>query len=464
MDLRRKLARLRDLTPQPPLPVGRGGAEEVVRDVEPVASDSPLARQEEGGGGGEVELRARLRDAAAKTKRKRAKADAAHTPTPARPWPFVTETRDGAVAEVSTRDHDADAKHGRVALRSALDVAGDHAATLALDPTLAGFDAARALFLDTETTGLSGGTGTLAFLIGMAWFEGSSLRVEQLLLTDLEAEEAMLVRVAARIAAAGSLVTFNGRTFDLPLLRSRFVMARVKPPAEPPHLDLLHVARRIYGARVERCALTTLERDVLGFERVGDVDGAEIPALYQRFLRGGPRAREDLLPVVEHNVWDLAALAALTGELGARLARTDADGRFEANDLVGLARTTHRAGDADRAVALAGEAAAMGAARGESSVARDAHVLAARIHKRTRDAEAMCARLLDALDHAPDDATIHLELARCYERPLGNIERALAHALLATGAEDPAPHARRILRLRKKLKTRRPEQLRLPGM
>ncbi len=455
MDLRRKLARLRDQSPSPPAP---DAAAQTAVEVQPEAPKSEAPRADD-------ELRARLRAASAKTKRKQEREhhDAKHEPEKA-PWPFAIETREELVTHVATRGFSLDATHGRVPLRRALDVVGAHAATLALDPTLAGFDASRALFFDTETTGLAGGTGTLAFLIGMAWFEEGALRVEQLLLADVEQEAALLARVAERIASAGSLVTFNGRTFDMPLLRSRFVMARVKPPAEPPHLDLLHIARRIYGARVERCSLTTLERDVLGFEREGDVDGAEIPALYQRFLKHGPKARTALLPVVEHNVWDLAALAALTGELGARLARTDAEGRFEAHDLVGLARTTQRAGDTDRAISLASEAAAMGAARGEPHVARDAHVLAARIHKRTRDAEAMRERLCDALEHAPDDPTIHLELARCYERPLGDFARALEHAMRATGAEEPDAHARRIARLRKRVKARRPEQLRLPGM
>jgi uncharacterized protein YprB with RNaseH-like and TPR domain len=446
MDLRRKLARLRDAAAPP------------TADAPPVAEPAVAAEP------APDDLRARLKAVAARTKRKPAPAAPAAPVAPCA-WPFTAHAdNDGAVTHRALRTYDDDARHGRVALRRALDVAGSHAATLALDPALAGFEAGRALFLDTETTGLSGGTGTLAFLVGMAWFEGATLHLEQLLLADVEHEAPMLACVAARIAAAGALVTYNGRTFDLPLLRSRFVMARVAPPVEPPHLDLLHVARRIYGARVERCNLTTLERDVLGFERVGDIDGADIPERYQRFLREGDAARESIVPVVEHNAWDLAALAALTGELGARLARTEAEGRFEANDLVGLARTTQRAGDADLAVLLATEAAAMGAARGESRVARDAHVLAARIHKRTRDPEAMRARLIDALAHAPDDPAVHLELAKSYERTAPDAARALAHALRAADAEEPELHARRIARLRRKVKLRKAEQLRLPGV
>lgn len=437
MDLRRKLARLRATTEpiDPPAPAAP--------EEPPVAPAAPAVD----------DLRARLKTLSRRTKQRAAEAP----PTPAEPWPF-----DGDPPRFA-RTLTADARHGDVSLRRALDVTGEVVATLALDPTLRAFDASRALFLDTETTGLAGGTGTVAFLVGMAWFEADALHIEQWLVDDLDREPAMLEHVAARIRDAGSLVTFNGRTFDLPLLRSRFVMARVAPPAEPPHLDLLHVARRIYGSRVERCALTTLERDVLGFARVGDIDGAEIPERYLRFLREGEAARSLLTPVVTHNAWDLAALAALTAELGARAARADADGRFEARDLVGIARTTHRAGDADRAVALATEAAALGTARNEPAVARDAHVLAASIHKRRRDAEGMCARLLDALAHG-DDPALHLELARCYERDLGDPARALDHCLRADGAEPAGAHARRVARLRRKARAARHHQLRLPGV
>jgi uncharacterized protein len=363
-------------------------------------------------------------------------------------WPFEAHGENNDVVQRAIRRLGHDARHGRVGVRRALDVTGNSVATLSLDVSLAGFNPASALFLDTETTGLSGGTGTLAFLIGMGWFEGDCFCVEQMLLCDPGDEHPMLSRVAARIAAASALVTFNGRTFDLPLLRSRFVMARVAPPAEPPHLDLLHVARRIYGSRVERCTLVGLERDVLGFERIGDVNGADIPSLYQRFLREGHR--DSVVPVVEHNVWDLVALAALTGELGARWMRTEAEGYFEASDLVGMARTTQRAGDADLAILLATEAAALSTARGELHTAKKAHVLAAEIHKRANNPEATCERLLDALLHSPDDADIHLALARCYERSLKDFTRALHHAQLAKGAEDETVRLGRVTRLKRK--------------
>ncbi len=388
------------------------------------------------------------------------------------PWPFTVEPTDDGDLHVATRTYDRDARHGAVPLARALGVTGEAVAMLALDPALAGFDPARALFLDTETTGLAGGAGTLAFLVGAGWFEDGAFRMEQVLLADLDTERPLLSRLAARIAAASALVTFNGKSFDLPLLRSRFVMARVPAAPERPHLDLLHVARRIYGARVARCTLTTLERDVLGFTRVDDIPGAEVPARYLRYLREREREREGegeggrdaVLPVVAHNAWDIAALVALVGELGARVARADAEGRFEPRDLVGLARTTLRAGHHARAADLASEAAARAAAVVDRIVARDAHVLAATGHRRARDPVAAAARLLDALVQAPDDPALHLALARCYERDLALPERALAHAVLAAAAEEPAAHARRIARLRRTLRRGTHRQLKLPGL
>lgn len=371
------------------------------------------------------------------------------------PWPFApTESEHGTLHRSRTR-LDAAARHGAVPVQRALAARGPALATLSLDAALAGVDVGRALFLDTETTGLAGGSGTIPFLVGMAYFEDDELVVEQLFVHDPEAEAALLARVASRIAEASALITFNGKSFDLPLLRSRFVLARVGAPPAPPHLDLLHVARRIYGARVDRCTLAGLERDVLRFERTDDVPGEEIPERYRRFLREGDRA--GVVPVVRHNLWDLVALAALTGELAARVARAPSEGRFEADDHVGMARTSLRAGDAAAAIAHAGDALS----RGGTGASREAHLIAARAHHKTGDALGRCGRLLDALAHAPDDAGIHLELARCYERDLDDPHRALEHAERAHGAEAPLTLAKRVARLTKRC--RQGVQLRLPG-
>ncbi len=163
--------------------------------------------------------------------------------------PFVT--RDTPLGPLHVRVQRLSAAHrtGHAPVASGRDASPELLALLALDPGLASCDPATALFLDTETTGLAGGTGTVAFLVGLAWWDGATLVLEQILVRALGEEAPMLERVGARIAAASMLVTFNGKSFDMPLLRTRFVMSAMPPPAEPPHLDLLHVARRVHKER-----------------------------------------------------------------------------------------------------------------------------------------------------------------------------------------------------------------------
>ncbi|WP_374712855.1 ribonuclease H-like domain-containing protein [Symbiobacterium terraclitae] len=181
------------------------------------------------------------------------------------------------------------------------------------------FDIRRAVFLDTETTGLAGGTGTYAFLVGLGFFEGDHFVVRQYFLRDYPEEEAMLAAIEADVAPFTCLVTFNGKSFDWPLLETRFRMARRRPPlAGAPHLDLLHPARRLWRDRLGSCSLQDLERNVLGEYRVGDVPGSQIPALYFEYLRTGDAS--PLAGVVEHNRLDILSLAALAGRMGQMVA------------------------------------------------------------------------------------------------------------------------------------------------
>jgi len=177
------------------------------------------------------------------------------------------------------------------------------------------FDLRRAAFLDTETTGLAGGTGTYAFLVGIGFFRGDELVIRQYFLRDYPEEEAMLTAVAADLAPVACLVTFNGKTYDWPLLETRYRMNRLRPPlGGAPHLDLLHPARRIWRQRLASCSLQDLERQILGETRVGDVAGSQIPALYFDYLRSGDAA--PLAPVLLHNRLDILSLVSLAGWLG----------------------------------------------------------------------------------------------------------------------------------------------------
>ncbi|MGA3119450.1 MAG: ribonuclease H-like domain-containing protein [Polyangiaceae bacterium] len=390
------------------------------------------------GSGGEAarkvvldELRDRIRSTIERTAQR-----AGPPPIETADLPFSTvETSDGPL-HVRTQRLSAAHRTGRVPIACGVEADADLIALLALDPAFARCDFRQALFLDTETTGLAGGTGTVAFLVGLAWWEsGATLVLEQLLVRSLGQEAPMLRRVHARVAAASTLVTFNGKSFDMPLLRTRFVMARMQPLSEPPHLDLLHLARRIHGKRIPQgCRLVALERALLGFERVDDVASGDVSALYLHFLRTGDSRA--LMGVIDHNAWDVVAMAALLGLYGAPL-----ESGLAADDLAGVARAVHRAG----ALVLAGEFA-------QAAVERQATAETLRTRGHIAKARGDRARALaDFEAHAAkvDDPSVRLELAKLYEHWLRAPHRALEHVQRGTG-ESPDKTQRRFERLERK--------------
>ena len=172
------------------------------------------------------------------------------------------------------------------------------------------FDLSRAAFLDTETTGLAGGTGTAAFLIGLGFVDEDRFRVRQYFMRDYHEEPALLRGLAEDLVRFRHVVTFNGRTFDLPLLESRYRLNRDRYPlADVLHLDLLPPARRLWKLRLVSCRLQSLEADLLGLRRRADVPGEEIPRIYFDYVRR--RDGRALLRVLEHNRVDVVSLAAL---------------------------------------------------------------------------------------------------------------------------------------------------------
>jgi hypothetical protein len=190
--------------------------------------------------------------------------------------------------------------------------------------------------LDTETTGLATAAGTVAFLIGLGWWEADRFRQVQLLLPDHADERALLTALAAMIPTRAWLVTYNGRGFDWPLLVARYRLARRAAPLHDGHLDLLPVVRRLFRHRMANARLRTAEAELLGLRRIGDVEGWEIPGRYLAFLRGG--SASGLVEVARHNDQDVRSLARLLVLLETRLG--DERGRAEAapGDLAGLAR------------------------------------------------------------------------------------------------------------------------------
>jgi uncharacterized protein YprB with RNaseH-like and TPR domain len=257
----------------------------------------------------------------------------------------LEETERGRVLLVRRRfglEH----RHGQLALSRAVEIGAGPLGVLARTGEAAP-DGRRLLYLDAETTGLAGGTGTYAFLVGVGFFVADGFEVRQYFMRDLDEEPALLAALDALFRDFDGFVTYNGAGFDLPLLETRFVLARRRWPGDRFHLDLLRPARRLWGGRLADCRLATLEHHVLRFERADDLPGALIPAVYFEYLR---RKRPgELGRVFEHNRHDILSLAALTGWVGAAVARAPAPS-LHPEDLLGLGRLWEAA-DLERGLA-----------------------------------------------------------------------------------------------------------------
>jgi tetratricopeptide (TPR) repeat protein len=205
-------------------------------------------------------------------------------------------------------------------------------------------------FVDTETTGLAGGTGTYAFLVGVGVFEGETFAIHQFFMRDFHEEPAQLHALGELLDGLEAVVSFNGKSFDMPLLETRFLMARQPPRLHgAPHLDLLPVARRFWKYRLESCALSSLETEVLGVRRArSDVPGWLIPSLYVDYARSGD-ARE-MPRIFYHNAQDILSLVTLTARMCDLLA-PPLPGAEEVpgEDLYGLGRLLQELDDLNRA-------------------------------------------------------------------------------------------------------------------
>jgi hypothetical protein len=223
----------------------------------------------------------------------------------------IEETTAGPVLFVQRR-FELTHRHGDHALGDAREIGPELLSLLAKSelPSAAG---RRLLYLDTETTGLAGGTGTYTFLVGVGFFDGDAFEVRQYFMRDLDEEPALLHALDELFRCFEGFVTYNGSGFDLPLLETRFVLGRRRWPGDHLHLDLLHPARRLWRDRLADCRLGTVERDVLRFSRDDDLPGALIPSVYFEYLRR--RRLDDLPRVFEHNRRDILSLAALAGRV-----------------------------------------------------------------------------------------------------------------------------------------------------
>jgi uncharacterized protein YprB with RNaseH-like and TPR domain len=254
--------------------------------------------------------------------------------------------------------HPLDYRHGHHALADLLAYSSQDAALLARDERLAAVDFRRLAFVDTETTGLAGGTGTYAFLVGVGVIEEKSFTVHQFFMRDYGEEAALIHALGGLLDGLDAVVSFNGKSFDMPLFETRFIMTRQPPRLiEAPHLDLLPTARRFWKYRLDSCALSSLEREVLGVHRTqDDVPGWLIPSLYGDYARTGD-ARE-MPRIFYHNAQDILSLVTLTARMCDLLAVTFPPGEdVPGEDLYGLGRLLHDLGQDDQAEAAYTEAA-----------------------------------------------------------------------------------------------------------
>jgi len=251
------------------------------------------------------------------------------------------------VAETAVRD---DTIHGLHAFAGLRTVSGSTLSMIAKDADLEFADVSRAVFLDTETTGLGMGAGTYVFLVGAGYLDGNDFRVKQFFLTGPGHEIAVLLVLSEFLSGFSTVVTFNGKAFDLPLLENRYIRYRQTPPfADPPHIDLLHPARRIWKRRLESCALSSLEAQILGLARTHqDVPGWEIPSRYFRYQRSGDS--RELEGVFYHNLQDILSLAALTVHVDRVLANPVCGLITDAQDFLSLGKAFARGGDTETAL------------------------------------------------------------------------------------------------------------------
>ena len=271
------------------------------------------------------------------------------------------------------------------------------------------------IFLDTETTGLSRGVGTIAFEVGVGEIYGTQMKITQLWMRDYDEEEDMLLRLNDLFNGKKAIVSFNGKSYDVPLLISRFTLNRIHVTwRDLPQIDLLYPARRLYKLRLKQCNLAHLEEIVLGLHRTDDIPGSEIPALWAEYLK---THREDmLLPVFDHNLQDVQSMAYLLKELCD--AHRSPQDQAHPEDVFSLGKVYDKAGYYDVAErcyvsADAGSCRAL-AGKALTRIYRKEH--------RTTDA----IQLLESMIEANNGGIFpYIELAKLYEHRLKDPQKAL---------------------------------------
>jgi len=302
-------------------------------------------------------------------------------------------------------------------------------------------------FLDTETTGLAGGSGTYAFLVGVGRITAQGFRVRQFFMRDFGEEASQLSALTEHLKQFAVMITYNGRTFDQPLLETRFRMARQHPPfSSLEHLDLLFGARRLWNLRFDSCRLVELENQILGVERQGDLPGELIPYVYFEYVRTHEIFR--LLPVFHHNAIDILTLACLTA-IVPRAFHGPGQAEFSHGaEMVGLARWWRQAEQHENALALFRLAIEKNLS--DELLFRTLWDIAALEKKLGREHAALPVLTDLAASRNPWRAAAYVELAKYYERRERNYTLALEMTRSAMELEPSEALDRRAARLEKR--------------
>jgi len=243
-------------------------------------------------------------------------------------------------------------RYGRVSIGRGLRIKGQALSLLSRDQSFEDFDLSSSLFLDLETTGLSGGVGVVPFLVGLGFYREGKFHVLQFFLGDLAAEDELIQELRLFFSQMNfrSIVTFNGKAFDLPLLETRFILkGEILDLSGLPHLDFLFAARSLWGHKYESCRLYHLAREVLSADRAEDISSAEIPFRYFQFLRSGDFGLVE--PVLYHNQEDILSLlgVVIVGASFFAEEEEQEEGKLgDAMDLFGAAKILERTGEFDK--------------------------------------------------------------------------------------------------------------------
>ncbi len=316
--------------------------------------------------------------------------------------------------------------------------------------------ATRWAFLDTETTGLAGGTGTYAFLIGVGRVTAEGFRVRQFFMRDYAEEPSLLDALSRHLGRFDVLVTYNGKTYDIPLLETRYRMLRLHPPfSRLAHLDLLFGARRLWKLRFESCRLIDLEYRIFGVERQGDLPGEMIPYVYFEYLRTREASR--LVPIFHHNAIDILTLACLSAIVPYAFRSPQQMPLSHGAELVGLGRWLREAGQLQQAVDLFRRAVRAGL--GDELLFRTLWDIGLLERKLGREAAALS--VFTELGGCPNPFRVSAleELAKHFEHRERNPALALEFTRAALELEDSEALRRREARLLRRLARPKPGRL-----